>query len=259
MPREDVEAHRARDLPRRGRLRRHVHGQHDGLRRRGARACRCPARPPRPPSDRRRDGFARAPARPSCELLRQGITARQILTKRGVRERHRRGDGARRLDQRRAAPARHRARGRGRAARSTTSTGSATRVPHLADVKPFGRYVMTDVDRVGGIPVVMKALLDAGLLHGDALTVTGRTLAENLAEIDPPDPRRQDHPRDGRTRSTDRRPHDPARLAGPRGRGRQDGGLRRRRLRGHARGSSSGSGRRWTRSRTARSQPATSS
>jgi len=62
------------------------------------------------------------------------------------------------------------------------------RVPHLADVKPFGRYVMTDVDRIGGVPVVMKALLDAGLLHGDALTCTGRTLAENLAEIDPPDP-----------------------------------------------------------------------
>ena len=60
------------------------------------------------------------------------------------------------------------------------------RTPHLADVKPFGRYVMTDIDRVGGIPVVMKALLDAGLLHGDALTVTGRTVAENLAELDPP-------------------------------------------------------------------------
>jgi dihydroxy-acid dehydratase len=61
-------------------------------------------------------------------------------------------------------------------------------VPHLADLKPFGRYVMTDVDRIGGIPVVMKALLDAGLLHGDALTVTGRTLAENLAELSPSAP-----------------------------------------------------------------------
>ncbi len=60
------------------------------------------------------------------------------------------------------------------------------RTPHLADVKPFGRYVMTDVDRIGGIPVVMKALLDAGLLHGDALTVTGKTVAENLAELNPP-------------------------------------------------------------------------
>src|SRR6266536_2376248 len=62
------------------------------------------------------------------------------------------------------------------------------RVPHLADVKPFGAYVMSDIDRVGGVPVVMKALLDAGLLHGDALTVTGRTVAENLHAIAPPDP-----------------------------------------------------------------------
>jgi dihydroxy-acid dehydratase len=59
-------------------------------------------------------------------------------------------------------------------------------VPHLGDLKPFGRYVMNDVDRVGGIPVVMKALLDAGLMHGDALTVTGKTMAENLEELSPP-------------------------------------------------------------------------
>jgi dihydroxy-acid dehydratase len=64
----------------------------------------------------------------------------------------------------------------------------ADRVPHLANVKPFGQYVMSDVDRIGGVPVVMKALLDAGLMHGDCLTVTGKTLAENLAEIAPPDP-----------------------------------------------------------------------
>jgi dihydroxy-acid dehydratase len=62
------------------------------------------------------------------------------------------------------------------------------RTPHLADVKPFGRFVMSDVDRVGGIPVVMRLLLDAGLLHGDALTVTGKTLAENLADVSPADP-----------------------------------------------------------------------
>jgi dihydroxy-acid dehydratase len=60
------------------------------------------------------------------------------------------------------------------------------KVPHLGDLKPFGRYVMNDVDKVGGIPVVMKALLDAGLMHGDVLTVTGRTMAENLAELAPP-------------------------------------------------------------------------
>jgi dihydroxy-acid dehydratase len=62
------------------------------------------------------------------------------------------------------------------------------RTPHLADVKPFGRYVMTDVDRIGGIPVVLRALLDAGVLHGDTLTVSGRTLAEELDAIAPPDP-----------------------------------------------------------------------
>ena len=60
------------------------------------------------------------------------------------------------------------------------------KVPHIADVKPFGKYVMNDVDRYGGLPVLMKALLDEGLLHGDVLTVTGKTMAENLAELDPP-------------------------------------------------------------------------
>lgn len=67
-------------------------------------------------------------------------------------------------------------------------TRVGNRVPHLADVKPFGRHVMKHVDEIGGVPVVMKALLDAGLLHGDCLTVTGQTMAENLAHIEPPDP-----------------------------------------------------------------------
>jgi dihydroxy-acid dehydratase len=62
------------------------------------------------------------------------------------------------------------------------------KVPLLGDLKPFGKYVMTDVDRVGGIPVVLKALFDAGLIHGDCLTVTGKTMAENLKDIAPPDP-----------------------------------------------------------------------
>jgi dihydroxy-acid dehydratase len=62
------------------------------------------------------------------------------------------------------------------------------KVPHLADVKPFGKHVMFDVDKIGGVPVIMKALLDAGLMHGDCLTVTGKTMAENLAHIAPPDP-----------------------------------------------------------------------
>jgi len=64
----------------------------------------------------------------------------------------------------------------------------AGRVPHIADTKPHGRYHMIDVDRVGGVPMVLKELLDAGLLHGDCLTVTGRTMAENLADLDPPGP-----------------------------------------------------------------------
>ena len=62
------------------------------------------------------------------------------------------------------------------------------RTPHLADVKPFGRFVMNDVDRIGGVPVVMRELLDAGLLHGDVMTVTGKTLAENLEELSPTSP-----------------------------------------------------------------------
>ncbi len=64
----------------------------------------------------------------------------------------------------------------------------AARVPHLADTKPHGRYEMVDIDRIGGVPVVMAMLLDAGLIHGDEITVTGRTVAENLAMIDPPGP-----------------------------------------------------------------------
>jgi len=56
------------------------------------------------------------------------------------------------------------------------------RTPQLADMRPFGKYVMTDLDRLGGVPVVLRELLDHGLVHGDALTVTGRTLAENLSE-----------------------------------------------------------------------------
>ncbi len=62
------------------------------------------------------------------------------------------------------------------------------RVPHIADTKPHGKYHMFDVDRIGGVPVVMRELLDAGLLHGDCMTVTGRTMAENLAALDPPAP-----------------------------------------------------------------------
>jgi len=64
----------------------------------------------------------------------------------------------------------------------------AARVPHIADMKPGGKFHMTDLDRVGGVPVVLRHLLEAGLLHGDVMTVTGRTMAENLAALDPPAP-----------------------------------------------------------------------
>ena len=62
------------------------------------------------------------------------------------------------------------------------------RVPHIADTKPHGKYHMFDIDRIGGVPVVLRELLDAGLLHGDCMTVTGKTMAENLAELDAPAP-----------------------------------------------------------------------
>jgi dihydroxy-acid dehydratase len=64
----------------------------------------------------------------------------------------------------------------------------AAKVPHIADMKPGGKFHMTDLDKIGGVPVVMKHLLEAGLLHGDVMTCTGKTMAENLAEIDPPEP-----------------------------------------------------------------------
>src|SRR5437763_7155080 len=64
----------------------------------------------------------------------------------------------------------------------------AARVPHIADMKPHGNFHMADLDKIGGVPVVLKHLLDAGLLHGDCMTVTGKTMAENLAELDPPAP-----------------------------------------------------------------------
>jgi dihydroxy-acid dehydratase len=140
-----------------------------------------------PATDRRRDGFARRSGQAVVELLRRGITARDILTKEAFDNAiavvmafggstnavlhllaiAHEADVALSLD-------------------DFSRIGS--KVPHLADVKPFGRHVMSDVDHIGGVPVVMKALLDAGLLHGDCLTVTGQTLAENLAAIAPPDP-----------------------------------------------------------------------
>jgi dihydroxy-acid dehydratase len=139
-----------------------------------------------PAVDRRRDGFAHRSGEAVVGMLRQGITARQVMT----REAFENAiavvmalGGSTNAVLHLLAIARE-------AEVDLTIDDFTTvgdKVPHLGDLKPFGRYVMNDVDKIGGIPVVMKALLDAGLLHGDCLTVTGRTMAENLAEIAPPD------------------------------------------------------------------------
>jgi dihydroxy-acid dehydratase len=140
-----------------------------------------------PSADRRRDAWAHRSGEAVVNLIAKGITARDIITKKALEN----------------------------AIAVTMAFGGSTnavlhflaiakeaevdltlddfnriadKVPHLGDLKPFGRYVMADVDRVGGVPVVMKALLDAGLIHGDALTVTGKTVAENLEGVNPPDP-----------------------------------------------------------------------
>ena len=138
-----------------------------------------------PATDRRRDNFAHRSGEAVVGMLRQGLTARQIMTREAFEN----------------------------AITVLMAFGGSTnavlhllaiaheadvdleledfnrigeKVPLLADVKPFGRHVMVDVDRIGGVPVIMKALLDAGLLHGDVPTVTGKTMAENLEELAPP-------------------------------------------------------------------------
>jgi dihydroxy-acid dehydratase len=134
-------------------------------------------------ADRRRDYFAHRSGEAVVNLLRRGITARDIMTKKAFEN----------------------------AITVAMALGGSTnvvlhilaianeaevevtlddfnrigdKVPHLGDLKPFGQYVMNDVDRYGGLPVLMKALMEEGLIHGDALTVTGKTVAENFAEMD---------------------------------------------------------------------------
>ncbi|KQT94005.1 dihydroxy-acid dehydratase [Marmoricola sp. Leaf446] len=138
-----------------------------------------------PAVDRRRDGYAHKSGEAVVELLRHGITARQILTKEAFENAI---AVAMALGGSTNAVLHLLAIAREAEVDLTLAdfTRIGSRVPHLADVKPFGKYVWVDLDRVGGIPMVMKALLEAGLMHGDCLTVTGKTLAENLADIDPP-------------------------------------------------------------------------
>jgi dihydroxy-acid dehydratase len=140
-----------------------------------------------PSADRRRDVWAHRSGEAVVNLIAKGITARQILTKKAFENAIAvlmAFGGSTNAVLHLLAIARE--------AEVELELADfnriADKVPHLGDLKPFGQFVMNDVDRVGGVPVLMKALLDAGLIHGDCLTVTGKTVAENLADINPPDP-----------------------------------------------------------------------
>ena len=139
------------------------------------------AAPPAP--DRRRDDYAAKSGEAVVELLRRGITARDIMTleafENAITVVMALGGSTNAVLHLLAI-----AREAGVPLTLDDFNRVGDKVPHLGDLKPFGRYVMNDVDKVGGIPVIMKALLDAGLMHGDVMTVTGRTMAENLADID---------------------------------------------------------------------------
>ncbi|MGW6421885.1 dihydroxy-acid dehydratase [Nocardia sp. NPDC055053] len=139
------------------------------------------AAPPAP--DRRRDDYARKSGAAVVELLRRGITARDIMTleafENAITVVMALGGSTNAVLHLLAI-----AREAGVDLTLADFNRVGDKVPHLGDLKPFGRYVMNDVDRVGGIPVVMKALLDAGLMHGDVMTVTGKTMAENLAHLE---------------------------------------------------------------------------
>ncbi|MFL0409993.1 dihydroxy-acid dehydratase [Microbacterium paludicola] len=137
-----------------------------------------------PAADRRRDYFAHRSGEAVVNLLRQGITTKDILTKESFENAIALAmalGGSTNVVLHLLAIARE--------AEVDLTLHDFNRIgdktPHVADMKPFGKYVMNDVDRHGGIPVIMKAMLDEGLLHGDALTVTGKTLAENLKDLNP--------------------------------------------------------------------------
>jgi dihydroxy-acid dehydratase len=140
------------------------------------------ASPPSP--DRRRDMYAHKSGEAVVNMLRQGITARDIMTKDAFEN---------------AIAVVMAFGGSTNAVLHLLAIANeadvdltladfsrvADKVPHLGDLKPFGQFVMNDVDRVGGVPAVMKTLLDAGLMNGDVMTVTGKTLAENMEELKP--------------------------------------------------------------------------
>ena len=140
-----------------------------------------------PAVDRRRDDFAFESGRAVLGLLESGIRPRQIMTKEAFENAIAVGmalGGSTNLVLHLLAIA---AEAQVELELDDFNRVGA-RVPHVADMKPHGRYHMADLDRIGGVPVVMRMLLDAGLLHGDCVTVTGRTVAENLAALDPPGP-----------------------------------------------------------------------
>ncbi|WP_062298017.1 dihydroxy-acid dehydratase [Demequina maris] len=137
-----------------------------------------------PSADRRRDYYAHKSGEAVVNMLRLGITARDIMTKEAFEN---------------AIAVVMAFGGSTNAVLHLLAIANeaevdltlddfarvASKVPHLGDLKPFGQFVMNDVDRVGGVPAVMKTLLDAGLMHGDVMTVTGKTLAENMDELKP--------------------------------------------------------------------------
>ena len=137
--------------------------------------------------DARRDHFARQSGQAIVQLLEAGITARDIVTREALENAI---VVASALGGSTNAVLHLLAIAREAQVALTIDDFDriANRVPHIADMTPGGRFSMVDLDRIGGVPVVMKELLDAGLLHGDCLTVTGRTVAENLAAMDVPDP-----------------------------------------------------------------------
>ena len=169
------------------------------------------------PRTARRGRSAEDCGRLVMELLERGPAAER-RSSRASRSRTRSPRrGHRRLHQRRAAPAGRRPRGRRAARRSTTSTASARRTPLLADLKPGGRYVATDLYRAGGVPPSSPSgCMEAGLLHEDALTVTGRTIGEEADAAEEPEGQEVIRPLDSPIKPN-RRPRDPARQ--PRARG----------------------------------------
>ena len=138
-----------------------------------------------PAVDRRREDDATAAGVAVVEMLRLGIRPRDILTKQAFENAIALANA---LGGSTNAVLHLLAIANEAGVRSSSRLHRIAPAFHTPDMKPGGKFHMTDLDRIGGVPVVLKHLLDAGLIHGDVMTVTGRTMAENLAAIDPPAP-----------------------------------------------------------------------